>query len=413
MAERIGVLGGGGREDAIAWKLRRDGEDVVLIPRDCPPDLAFADLTDAAKVISACKALGVDFLVIGPEVPLVAGLADALEGSGILAFGPRKAGARLEGSKVFSKEFMAAHGVATAPFQVCRLPQDAENAARKFGGRVAVKYDGLAAGKGVYICDTPKEAAMAVTEAKKTFGSDAVFVVEQALSGWETSIIGVAGGGECRLMSPSQDYKQVFDGGKGPNTGGMGTVTPVPRVTSALMKTIREVIVDPTMAGLAKRGIDFRGVLYFGVMVTPEGPRLLEYNTRFGDPETQVLLPALAEPLAPILRSAAMGLPVGNADFTVHQGSVLCVTLTSKGYPGDYPTGLPISGLEALLPDTQVFHAGTRRSGDGWVTLGGRVLNIVRHGSDMETLRREVYAEVKKIHFDGMHYRTDIGSLAV
>jgi len=408
---KVLVIGAGGREHAIAWKLRQSPrvDKVSVAPGNGgTSNNVELDVDDHAAVEAWCRDDDTDLVVIGPEAPLVDGLADHLRSAGIRVFGPGRDGARLEGSKVFAKEFMRDHGVATAAFRAFESPGKARRFAEGFPAGVVVKYDGLAAGKGVFVCPSLPEALEALDEVERRYGEDATVVVEERLEGREISILGFTDGAGIRLLTPSQDHKQLLEGDRGPNTGGMGAFCPVPFYDDALAALVDEEIVAPTLRGLRAEGIDFRGVLYFGIMLTDRGPRLLEYNVRLGDPEAEVVLPALASDLTELLLACTDG-GVDDLSLRFHDGAFADVVLASRGYPGDYRTGYEIKGLDTLAEDIIVFHAGTRREDGRLLTAGGRVLNIVCRGDSIEEAAGRVYEELDKVRFEGAIFRTDIG----
>jgi phosphoribosylamine--glycine ligase len=406
----IAVLGSGGREHALAWKLRqgRREADVLVLPGNggTGPG-AQVDPGDPADVARVCREIGADLLVVGPEGPLVAGIADALDGAGVRVFGPGRAGARLEGSKVWAKEFMARHGVATAPFATFAGP-GAARAGAEGRGPCVVKFDGLAAGKGVFVCDGAAGACAALDAIEAAWGSEAPVVVEERLAGNEVSIMGFTDGQTLRLLLPSQDHKQLLDGDRGPNTGGMGAFCPVPGWTPALAAEVQRTIVGPTLRGLHAEGIPYRGALYFGLMVTAQGPRLLEYNARLGDPETEVLLPALRTDLVTVIEACLEG-RLDEVDLAFHDDFFADVVLCSGGYPGRYPTGLPIEGLDEAAGHALLFHAGTRREGARVLTAGGRVLNAVGRGPTLGDAVAQAYRAADAVRFAGKTLRRDIG----
>ncbi len=303
---------------------------------------------------------------------------------------------------------MARQGVATAEFQVFQRPSDARAYVERLGDDLVIKYDGLAAGKGVFVCTSVPQAQAALDTLEQRYGADAACLVEQRLLGDEISILGLTDGQTIRLLQPSQDHKQLLEGDRGPNTGGMGAFCPVPAFTPAMLAAVRQQIEAPTLAGLRAEGIDYCGVIYFGIMMTAQGPQLLEYNVRLGDPETEVLLPALRSDLRELLEACADGelhrvQPVFNPGFFVD------VVLASGGYPGSYPKGLEITGVEQAAEQALVFHAGTRRDGDRLLTSGGRVLNVVAQGPDLESAIQGAYAAAEQINFQGRTLRADIG----
>ena len=406
---KIAVIGRGGREHALAWKLAQSAgaENVFCLPGNggTANNRPVAE-NDGAGIRAFCEVEGVDLVVVGPEAPLAGGLVDELSGSRFRVFGPTRAGARLESSKAWSKQFMLRHGIPTASAWMLDSPRAAEGLVRAQRAGVVVKYSGLAAGKGVFVCPDPKEALAALEEIERRHGADAPVVVEELLEGPEVSVMGITDGKSIQLFPASRDHKRLQDGDRGPNTGGMGAYTPVPDVDEGAWKEIRRSIVEPTLTGLAEEGIPYRGFLYFGLMMTAGGPKLLEYNARLGDPETEVLLPALEGELLPVLMSCFDG-TLEKHPLTARPGVVVDVVLAAGGYPGGIRTGGVISGLGEA--EVLVFHAGTARRGGDVVVSGGRVLNVVAHGADLETARRRAYAACEKIHFEGMQYRTDIG----
>ena len=416
---RVLVVGGGGREHALCWRLAQSGHDVVA----APGNPGIAESCECAAVsasdIDGLVALAVDgqfdLVVVGPEAPLVAGLCDRLRERGVAAFGPGADGARLEGSKVFSKEFFARHKIRSAPFHVCRSVQEAAAAVDKLGGRVVVKADGLAAGKGVVVCGDRAQALVAAKEMLEDgrFGSAGqVVVVEQRLEGREVSVMAITDGKSYRLLAQAEDHKALLDGDRGPNTGGMGTVSPADWVTDALMQRVRGEVFDPTVRGLAADGIDYRGVLYAGFMVDPDGtPWILEYNCRFGDPETQPVMMRLKGDLGAWLAGAAGGqLPAGDLEWSSQ--AAVCVVLAASGYPASPSVGDPITGLQSLTQasDVVVFHAGTKRSAEELTTSGGRVLGVTALGPTVDGARARAYQAAESISFEGMQYRRDIGA---
>ncbi|MCC2547324.1 phosphoribosylamine--glycine ligase [Hymenobacter sp. BT175] len=407
------LLGGGAREHALAWKLTRDGATVHVLPGNGGIPNSHPDIsaTDFPAIQAFCEAHDVKLLVVGPEAPLAAGVADFFAGSDIRVFGPSRAGAVLESSKVWSKEFMRRHGVATAQawqYRSDRMSQARAKAA-ELGGQVVVKYDGLAAGKGVYVCSSVEEAEAALTDLQAQHTGWFSFLLEEKLIGPEISIIGITDGNRIRLLAPSQDHKQLLAGDQGPNTGGMGAYCPVPFCDDNVLAAIRRDIIDPTLQGIQHEQFSFKGFLYFGIMLTPEGPKLLEYNTRLGDPEAEVLLPALESSLLELIEATLDGTL---ARTTVRQrpGCYLGVVLASGGYPAaQFPTGFPITGIDQLPPGILAFHGATRRQGGQLVTSGGRVLVLVGHGQDLEEAVAQVYREAGRVQFQDVYIRPDIG----
>ena len=420
---QILVIGSGGREHALVWRLARVGHRVVAAPGN-PGIEAIAEciaiaVDDHARLVEAAVARKVDLVVVGPEAPLVAGLADQLRAAGLPTFGPGAAAARLEGSKVFSKQFFARHRIPTAPFAVATSVADADAAIDRICGAagVVVKADGLAAGKGVVVASGPgeaKAAARAMLEAGRFGDAGRAVVIEQRIVGREVSVLAFTDGVRLEVLPAIEDHKAIFDGDRGPNTGGMGTVSPA-WVTDAITSRIRSEIFEPTLRGLRGDALDYRGVLFAGVMVEPAGtPYLLEYNCRFGDPETQPIMARMRGDLGAVLLGAARGeMPVGALGWDARMA--VCVVVAAAGYPDAARTGDPIGGLEALENDVIVFHAGTaRRADDGQlVSAGGRVLGVTALGISLEQARSKAYAAVDRIELAGKQVRRDIGARQV
>lgn len=420
---RVLLVGGGGREHALAWKLAASPLVGALHAAPGNPGIAgHAGLLDVRAdalddLVAAAGRQRIDLTVIGPEVPLVAGLADRLAAAGRLALGPSAAAARIEGSKAFAKALMVRHGIPTARYAAFDHAGEALGYCRRLGAPLVVKADGLAAGKGATVCRSLEEAEAAVRACleERVFGTaGAVVVIEEFLSGEEVSLFALSNGEEALLLGSAQDHKPVLDGDRGPNTGGMGACSPVPRFGPAEEAEAMRTIVRPTIAALAKDAAPYRGVLYAGLMLTGRGARVVEFNCRWGDPEAQVLLPRLEGDLVPLLLAAARGdtLP---ASVRWRPEAAVCVNLVSGGYPGAYRTGLPIRGLAAAagVPGVMVFHAGTvERSGD-ILTAGGRVLSVTATGPDLAGAARRAYEAARLITFDGVHYRRDIGHKAI
>ena len=407
---KIAVIGRGGREHALAWKLAQSAgaENIFCLPGNggTANNRPIAE-NDFAGIRDFCESEGVELVVVGPEAPLARGLVDALAGGKFRVFGPTRAAARLESSKTWAKQFMQRHGIATAAGAFFDSPRAAAAHVRAQSGGVVVKYSGLAAGKGVFVCPDPKEALPALKEIERRHGANAPVVVEELLEGPEVSVMGVTDGKTIRLFPTSRDHKRLLDGDRGPNTGGMGAYTPVADVDAQTLAEIEKTIIAPTLQGLAAEGIAYRGFLYFGLMMTAAGPKLLEYNARLGDPETEVLLPALESELLPALLASFDG-TLDRHSFAFKPGAVVDVVLAAEGYPGDLRPGAPISGIEEA--DAQVFHSGTEIRDGVLIASGGRVLNVVAQGADLAAARRKAYAACKNIHFRGMHCRTDIGA---
>ena len=421
MGRRVLVLGSGGREHALVWRLASSPSvDEVLSAPGNPGTAELgrtlrADVEDGAVVAALAAAHDVDLVVVGPEAPLVAGVADALDAAGIACFGPSSAAARMEGSKAFAKEVMVAAGAPTAGYVHTADRAEAHAALERFGAPWVVKADGLAAGKGVRVCDALDEAREAVDAClvAGAFGeAGASVVIEEFLDGPERSVFGVCDGTDVVLLQPAQDHKRALDGDDGPNTGGMGAFTPVPDFGPERTAELEGLVFRPVLRELAARGTPFRGLLYAGLVDTADGPRLLEFNVRFGDPETQVVLPALASDLGELLWAAATG-SVADVEVAWHDDAFVTVVLASGGYPGSHETGLPIVGADAAsrADDVVVFHAGTRTDEDGVLrTAGGRVMAVTGRGPDLATARTSAYAAADLVRFEGLHRRSDIGA---
>jgi phosphoribosylamine--glycine ligase len=414
---RILVVGAGGREHALAWRLARGGHEVIAAPGN--PGIeqvarCFAiGVGELERLVALAAAERVDLVVVGPEAPLVAGLADRLRARGIATFGPGADGARLEGSKAFSKEFFARHGIPTAGFRVARSLTEADTAIDELGGACVVKADGLAAGKGVVVANDATEAraaARAMLEDRRFGDAGAVLVIEERLAGREVSVLALTDGKRIEVLPAIEDHKTIFDDDRGPNTGGMGTVSPAWTSEQVVARIARELL-EPTVRGLAAEGIDYRGVLYAGVMVDPSGvPWLLEYNCRFGDPETQPVMARAIGDLGAVLDGAARGeLPHGRLAWDPRVA--VCVVVAAAGYPDQVRTGDPIGGLDRTHDDVIVFHAGTGRDAEGrLVTTGGRVLGVTSLGISVEQARERAYAAVDAIALPGKQVRRDIGA---
>ena len=415
---KILVIGSGAREHSLVWKLGQDpGVTVIAAPGNGGiariAQTFPVDVESAEAIVALAKRESVDFVLVGPEAPLVAGAVDALAAAGIEAFGPSKACARLEGSKAFSKEFMARHAVPTAAFRIFDDADEAEAFIRDANRPLVVKADGLAAGKGVVVASGTDEALEAIDRImrKREFGdAGARVVVEECLRGQEVSFHVVADGTRYLAMAPAQDHKRIFDGDRGPNTGGMGAYSPPPVVTAEVQEKVLRTIVEPTLRGMAAEGHPFRGALFVGLMIDGDDPQVLEYNTRFGDPECESLMTRWKGSALPLFLGSARG-DLSAVTPAWEAPASLCVVLAAGGYPASYEKGRTIEGLDAAaaLPNVVVFHAGTKLDGENVVTSGGRVLTVTAIGDDLDKAADRAYAAVAAIHFDGMQFRKDIG----
>jgi phosphoribosylamine---glycine ligase len=417
------LVGGGGREHAIAWKLAQSPGLGRMIAAPGNPGIAAharrVPLKDTAidSLVALAQQEQPDLVVIGPEAPLALGLADRLRAAGLAVFGGSAAAARLESSKAFAKDLMARHRIPTARFGTFRDAAAARRYARELGAPLVVKADGLAAGKGVTVCGTLEEADRAIAQCleARAFGDAGLtVVVEEFLVGEEASFFALSDGATVLPLTAAQDHKTVLDGDRGPNTGGMGAYSPAPVMDAAMQERVMATIVRPTIAAMADEGAPYTGALFVGLMITALGPKVIEFNCRFGDPECQAILPRLEDDLLALLLAAATGKGLPSALTWSAQSSV-CVVMTSAGYPGAYETGRAITGVEAAaaLPGVNVFHAGTALVDGALVTAGGRVLGVQAVGADVSTAIRTAYAAVERIRFDGAHYRRDIGHHAL
>ncbi len=415
---RVLLLGSGAREHALAWKLKQSPvlEKLWCVPGN-PGTARLAEnvsisAEDPAQVVEAAQRLKVELVVVGPEAPLVNGVADALTQAGIAVFGPPRAAAALEGSKAFAKEVMAAAGVPTASYEVFDDPKAAERHALK-RGPVVVKADGLAAGKGVVVARSGEEAAQAVRSLSALGAAGRRLVLEELLEGEEVSVIALCDGERYALMPPAQDHKRVGEGYTGPNTGGMGAYTPAPFLKPEALDEVGRTVISPTLRELARRGAPFKGALYAGLMLTRSGPKVLEFNCRFGDPETQVLMLQMGEDLLPLLAAAANG-KLEQRRVRERSGASVGVVLAAQGYPGPIRSGDVIEGLDdARGSSVEVFHAGTRSEGERLVTAGGRVMTVCAFGEDLKQARARAYEAAGRVRFEGMHMRRDIGARAL
>ena len=418
------VLGSGGREHAIVWALAKSPRTDALYvapgnggTADVAENAAGLDINAAEAIAAFAREREIDLVVIGPEAPLVAGVADALREAGIDVFGPNADGARLEGSKTFSKEFMEENGIPTARYGSFTDEAEAIAYVRELGAPIVVKADGLAAGKGVVVAETLEDAEEAVRACfDGAFGkAGSTVLVEECLRGPECSLLAFVTGGAAFCMTTAQDHKRAYDGDLGPNTGGMGVYSPVPIVTPEELDAMQGVMARAA-AATAKEpfGLDYRGVLYGGFMLTEDGPKVLEFNARFGDPETQVVLPRLEADLVDVMEAVAQGRP-NDVSLSWSSDWAVCVVLASAGYPGSYEKGKVILGIDEAedIEGVTVFHAGTARNADGeLVTAGGRVLNVVARGTTFEAARAKAYRACDLIQFEGKQMRTDIGAKA-
>jgi phosphoribosylamine--glycine ligase len=419
---KILVIGSGGREHALVWKLAQSKRVAKLF---CTPGNAgIADLaervpiaaTDIASLAAFAAGEKIDLTIVGPEAPLCAGIVDIFQTCGLRLFGPNQRAAQLEGSKVFAKNFLVKHHVPTAPAAIFNNAEAARAHLRKVGAPIVVKADGLAAGKGVIVASSVEEADRAVAEImeQKIFGSaGAQVVIEECLRGEELSVMALVDGKSFRILASAQDHKRALDGDRGPNTGGMGAYSPTPVLDKKLDAPVVDIF-QRTLAGFQAEGIEYHGVLYAGLMITERGPQVLEFNCRFGDPETQVVLPRLESDLIDAVEATIDG-SLDRLKLAWKSEAAVCVVMAAGGYPGSYRRGQPIAGLkEAAKSDNVcVFHAGTRRhEDDGVVTDGGRVLGVTGLGNTIETAARRAYEVVEQIHFDGAHFRRDIAARA-
>ena len=422
---RILVAGAGGREHALCWRLSRDRDVSAIVAAPGNPgiaahaSLAAIDPGDPDALVALAERESIDLTVVGPELPLDRGAVDRFRARGRRIFGPPRAAAQLESSKVFAKGFMARHGIPTARYRVCESSDDARAliASGEFGFPVVLKADGLAAGKGVVVARDRADATAAIHAAmdERRFGSaGARLVIEECLVGPEVSFFALCDGTRAIPIASAQDHKRIFDNDEGPNTGGMGAFSPSPLVDAVMESRIMGEIVDPVLRGMRAEGTEYRGFLYAGLMLTCAGPKVIEYNVRFGDPEAQAVMPLIAGELLPLISAAADG-HLGDARVTLNAGVSVGVVLAAAGYPGPVKTGAAIHGLETAsrVSDVTVFHAGTARHGDHIVTAGGRVLTVVATGPDYRTAISRAYHGVSLISFDGMQFRRDIGHKAL
>ena len=416
------LLGSGGREHALAWKMAASPLTGRLF---CAPgnagiaqeaECVALDLADHAAIITFCRANSIDFVVVGPEAPLCAGIVDDLEAAGIKAFGPSRAAAQLEGSKGFTKDLCRSAGIPTADYERFSNAHEAKAYARSRGAPIVVKADGLAAGKGVVVAESLAEAEAAI---EMILGGElgeagAELVIEEFLDGEEASFFALCDGETALPLASAQDHKRAFDGDKGPNTGGMGAYSPAPIIDAAMSARVMAEIVQPTLRAMKGMGAPYKGVLYAGLMITAEGPKLIEYNVRFGDPECQVLMPRLMSDLLPALLASRDGV-LKSLDLRWHAQAALTVVMAAKGYPGPYAKGSVIEGLAdaATVEGVEIFHAGTKQDGSHVVANGGRVLNVSALGKTVSEAQARAYAAITRIRWPEGFFRHDIGWRAI
>ena len=416
------LLGSGGREHALAWKMAASplADRLICAPGNAgiarEAECVALDLADHAAVIAFCRENGIDFVVVGPEAPLCAGIVDDLEAAGIKAFGPSRAAARLEGSKGFTKDLCRSAGIPTASYERFRTAAEAKAYVRARGAPIVVKADGLAAGKGVVVAESVAEAEAAI---EMILGggvgeAGAELVIEEFLAGEEASFFALCDGETALPLASAQDHKRAFDGDKGPNTGGMGAYSPAPIVDAAMSARVMAEIVEPTLRAMKAMGAPYKGVLYAGLMITAEGPKLIEYNVRFGDPECQVLMPRLMSDLVPALLASRDGV-LKSVDLRWYPDAALTVVMAARGYPGAYAKGSVIEGLDeaAAVEGVEIFHAGTKQDGDRVLANGGRVLNVSALGKTVREARTRAYEAVSRIRWPQGFCRHDIGWRAV
>ncbi len=425
------VIGSGGREHALVWKL---AQSPLVTRMWCAPgntgiaeerlakngalvECVAVPAEDLPKLLAFAQQERPDFTVVGPDNPLAAGVVDLFQANGFKIWGPNKQAAQFEGSKAFSQDFMERHGIPTAAAGTFSDVAAAKKFCAALGGKCVVKADGLALGKGVLICTSQTEAEAAVDEimVSKAFGSAGQrIVIQELLEGMEISLHALCDGKVAKLFPTSQDHKRALDGDAGLNTGGMGAYSPAPFLTDAELKSVGDAILQPWLRGCAADGIDFRGLLYPGVMLTKSGPKVLEFNAPSGDPETQVYLTRLENDLAELLLASTEG-RLASHELRWSTNASVCIVMASGGYPGSYPKGKVITGLDAanVLPNTKVFHAGTAKKDGKTVTNGGRVLGVTAWAKDLAAARNAAYATVEKVQFEGAHYRRDIAAKAL
>ncbi len=409
--KKVAIIGYGGREHALAWKFAQTltWKNVFTIPGNGGiPNSHQLDTNNFAEIENFCKKNDINLIFVGPEQHLAAGIVDYFKKKDIKVFGPDKNAAQLEASKIFAKKFMKKFDVSTADFSVFDNIEDAKTTILTKNGKLVIKFDGLAAGKGVFVCSSVQEANNALKELEKAYGKDVDFIIEDKIAGDEISIIGFTDGKSIKLLQTSQDHKQLLDGDKGPNTGGMGAYSPVEGISNELMQKIRDKIINPTLKGIQSEKMNYKGMIYFGIMVKNTEPFLLEYNVRFGDPETEVLLPAMKNDLYEVVSKCLSG-NLEDVNLEFEDAYFADVVLVSGGYPKKFEKNYLINGLDNLKNDTLIFHAGTKKEAGVILTNGGRVLNIVCKGKTLNKALDNAYNEVNKIYFKKMFFREDIG----
>ena len=422
---KVLVIGSGGREHALAWKIAQSplAEKVFIAPGNAGTSEVGTNVNigvdDLADLLSFAREQKIDLTVVGPEAPLVAGIVDQFESEGLAIFGPSRQAAQLEGSKDFAKSFLKEFGIPTGGSQTFDSLEPALGYITKHGAPLVIKADGLAAGKGVTVAQDLETARRALKECfeEKVFGeAGSKVVIEEFLDGEEVSVLAVCDGTRFLTLPSSQDHKRLLDGDEGPNTGGMGAYCPAPVLTPDLQRFVDTRVIKPTLDGMVQHGTPYKGVLYAGMILTKDGPKVLEFNCRMGDPETQAVLPVIKNDLLQLFLDASAGRLSSTATIEVDPCPAVCIVMASKGYPGSYPKGLPIQGLDHAKAsvDSVVFHAGTRPGLDSSIlTSGGRVLGVVGRGVDIQQAIGTAYDSVSKISFEGAQYRKDIGKRAI
>ena len=419
---KILVIGSGGREHVLSWKIKQSPlvSDVFCAPgnggMDSIATCVDVKADDLHGLLDFAQEKKIDLTVVGPEVPLVGGIVDMFQEAGLTIFGPSRQAARLEGSKIFAKEFMHRHDIPTADFEIFETLAGARAYVAQAAYPLVIKADGLAAGKGVMVCQSLAEAEQALAQimGQKIFKEAGNrIVIEECLEGEEASILAISDGNNYVILDSAQDHKRIFDEDVGPNTGGMGAYSPAPLIHRLLLKQIETRVIEPTIIGMLRDGIPFKGVLYAGLMITSRGPQVLEFNVRFGDPETQAVLPRLKNDLVEVLMATCRG-QLDSVSLDWDPRACVCVVMSSGGYPGKYEKGYPIAGLDRVdHPEVVVFHAGTARRGKDLVTAGGRVLGVTGLGSTIEQAIKTAYDAVDMISFDHCFFRRDIGAKAL